>query len=113
METYIASGTEITKGGAVLSKMRGWLAKFRQYKFLASVHLFHLTLQETAHMPYEMQKADATIIEIRDALATSIEKIESLEVQPVEDDHVDLPFLAEMEGDQLVVRLACAHGCCL
>ena len=70
--TLVLQAKEITKnritfslGNAVLvAKMKGWLKTFRQYKFLASLNIYFITLQQTAHLAFEMQTSQALITDI-------------------------------------------------
>ena len=52
-------------GNAVLvAKMKGWLKTFRQYKYLGILNIYFITLQQTAHLAFEMQTSQALITDI-------------------------------------------------
>lgn len=70
--------------------MRGWLKTFRKYKFLASLNFYFKTLRLTAHLAFEMQKSQALITDIKDAMKETLDNLEELESLAV-----DLPFEAE------------------
>ena len=59
----------------MVTKMRGWLATYRKYQFLASLHFYKKTLSETAHLAYTMQTKNALITDIRNNFTACFRKI--------------------------------------
>lgn len=70
--------------------MKGRLKIFQQYKFMASLNLYFRTLYQTAHLVFEMQKNQALITYIKDAMKETLESFEEIEGLDV-----DLLFEAE------------------
>ena len=71
----------------MVAKMKGWLNKFRKYKFLASLHFYMKTLHETAHLAYTMQTQNALITDICDNLQQCLQKLDE-----ISQEEVHLPF---------------------
>lgn len=98
MENYTEPQSRL--GTAVMvAKMRGWLKTFREFKFLAALHFYYKTLQQTAHLAFTMQKNDVLISDIKDALGDSVEKLRDLKKEETE-----LPFEshATEDGDVII-----------
>ena len=70
--------------------MKGRLKIFQQYKFMASLNLYFRTLHQTAQLVFEMQKNQALITYIKDAMKETLESFEEIEGLDV-----DLLFEAE------------------
>ena len=81
----------------MVSKMKNWLATYRKYKFLASLHFYKKTLSETAHLAYMMQMRNALYMRQFRAILGKLDEITR--------EDIDLPFEASQSEDgQLLIH---------
>ena len=100
-ENAVAGGTKVCKAD-VAAKLKGYLKSFYSYKYLASLHFYHRTLKQTAHMAYLMQTTSTLITDIIDAMEECREKLDELQTSEVE-----LPFETiddETRPDEVIIE---------
>ncbi|KAK6171748.1 hypothetical protein SNE40_018183 [Patella caerulea] len=80
------------------AKLQGYLNQWLDYGYLASMHLYRLALQQTAHLSYISQNATPLITDIIHGLKSTVDELNDL-IQSTE----DLPFNSTPTDDGLGV----------
>ena len=100
MENYTSPGSKLGKK-SMRENMTKWLAKFKEFRFLASLNFYYKVLENTAHLAYVMQDSSALITDITDTMSDCLQKIETLR-----NEKSSLPFASEKVGRNLIVSPA-------
>ncbi|KAK6178299.1 hypothetical protein SNE40_013101 [Patella caerulea] len=86
--------------GETAAKLKGYIKKFQTYSFLASVHLYSLVLNETAHLAGVLQNKTVLITDILDAISAAKYKIRQVVENPV-----TLPFPETIIDDTVKINV--------
>ena len=85
----------------VQAKFRGYVKKWTQYSYLASIYLFFKVLRLTAHTSYIMQSQSSLVTDITEKVKETKEKLE--ELKEIEE---ELPFESHVdENENLIITV--------